>query len=65
MVSGGDRGGISRRKQSLKGGWGGGELPKESLRTTLFADFVPFFSFSNLLKTQLKNKEAILFHSKR
>lgn len=25
MVSGGDRGGISpRRKQSLKGGWGGG-----------------------------------------
>lgn len=45
MVSGGDRGGISRRKQSLKGGWGGGELPKESLRTTLFADFVPFFLF--------------------
>lgn len=44
MVSGGDRGGISRRKQSLKGGWGG-ELPKESLRTTLFADFVPFFLF--------------------
>ena len=45
MVSGGDRGGISpRRKQSLKGGWGG-ELPKESLRTTLFADFVPFFFF--------------------
>ena len=24
MVSGGDRGGISRRKQSLKGGGGGG-----------------------------------------
>ena len=46
MVSGGDIGGISpRRKQSLKGGWGGGELPKESLRTTLFADFVPFFLF--------------------
>ena len=64
MVSGGDRGGISRRKQSLKGGWGGA-LPKESLRTTLFAHFVPFFSFSNLVKTQLKNKEAILFHNKR
>lgn len=45
MVSGGDRGGISRRKQSLKGGGGGGALPKESLRTPLFADFVPFFLF--------------------
>lgn len=28
MVSGGDRGGISRRKQSLKGGWGGGGAAK-------------------------------------
>lgn len=64
MVSGGDRGGISRRKQSLKGGWGGGAA-KGVPSNHAFCSFRSFFSFSNLVKTQLKNKEAILFHNKR
>ena len=63
MVSGGDRGGISRRKQSLKGGWGGSCQRSPFEPRFLLISFL--FSFSNLLKTQLKNKEAILFHSKR
>ena len=51
-------------KTEFKGGLGGGAA-KGGPSNHAFCWFRSFFSFSNLLKTQLKNKEAILFHNKR